>query len=516
MKVPETTFHTMKIFTTEAVRQLDLQNIRKEGITSTDLMDRAALALFRQLRTLISPTDKVLVVAGPGNNGGDGLVVGKWLFRDGYRVTVALCRYGKAMSTDAALQWERLNQEQGLSLHELSTPQELDFLEPADILLDALFGSGLNRPLDGPFADTVHWMNQQPGRRIAIDLPSGLFGEDNGTHPTKPVVRATGTLCLQQPKLACLLPENEPYIGTWTTVDIGLNPEVLAETPTPWSLTTTDEAARLLKPRTRFTHKGRCGHSLLIAGSHGMMGAALLAGKGALRAGTGLLTLHVPASCQTIAQSALPEALCSTYEGPCWSSDRGSGRWSAIGIGPGLGPSDDAREGLKTLLSSTTSPLVIDADAINLLASDPDLFDLLPEHSILTPHPGECDRLLGHRPSSGYERLQATIELANRAGVYIVLKGAYSACITPDGRCRFNSTGNPGMATGGSGDVLTGILVGLLAQGYPQEAACVLGTYLHGLSADLALETESYESLLASDLTTYLGRAFKHLTLLTH
>ncbi|NLT03711.1 MAG: NAD(P)H-hydrate dehydratase [Bacteroidales bacterium] len=506
----------MKVFTTEAIRHLDKLTIKREGITSTDLMDRAAMALFHRLRTMISPTDKVMVMAGPGNNGGDGLVVGKWLYRDGFRVTVVMCRYGKSLSPDAALQLERLKQEKGLTLLEPADPQALNDLEPANIVLDALFGSGLNRPLEGPFADTVNWMNSLPAKRIAIDLPSGLFGEDNGTNPEKPVIKADVTYCLQQPRLACLLPENEPFIGQWQVVDIGLNNEALAETDTPWSLTSTDDAALLLKPRPPFAHKGHFGHSLLIAGSPGMMGAALLAGRGALRTGTGLLTLRVPASCLPIVQTALPEALCTTYEGPCWSNEQPIEAWSAIGVGPGLGQSNEAAEGLKALIQSDKVPLVLDADALNILARDPDLFEYLPPKSILTPHPGEFDRLWGRKAANGYERLQAATEMAVKAGIYIVLKGAYTACISPDGRCHFNSTGHPGMATGGSGDVLTGIIVSLLAQGYGREEACILGTCLHGLSAELALDTESVESLIASDIANHLGKAFKQLTLLTH
>lgn len=504
---------TMKLFTTAITRHLDALTIEREGITSTDLMDRAALALFHRLRSTLKPTDTVLILAGPGNNGGDGLVIGKWLYRDGYNVTVALCHYGKPLSPEAAYQWNRLKQEKGIPFVEPATPEALDAFEPVDVLVDALFGSGLNRPLQAAFAATVAWINRQPAKRIAIDLPSGLYGEDNGIDRDKTVVKAAMTFCLQQPRLACLLPENEAYVGRWQVVDIGLNPEALAETHTPWSLTTTDEAASLLKPRARFAHKGNMGHCLLIAGSPGMMGAALLAGKGALRAGTGLLTLHVPTACLAIAQTALPEALCTTFDKACWTAQGQTKAWSAIGIGPGLGQSSAALEGLKTLLHTATAPLVLDADALNLLAAHPHLFDLLPKGSILTPHPGEFDRLWGNKASTGYERLIAATDFAHKTGVFVVLKGAYTACISPDGRCRFNSTGHPGMATGGSGDVLTGIIVSLLAQGYDREAACVLGTCLHGLSGELALDTESEESLLAGDLVTNLGKAFKHLTL---
>lgn len=510
------THTTMKLFTTENVRLLDALTIEREGITATDLMDRAALALFHRLRSTLRPTDKVLVVAGPGNNGGDGLVMGKWLHRDGYRVTVALCCYGKPLSSDASVQWDRLRRESGLSLLVPNSPEDLTTLEPTDVVVDALFGSGLNRPLQDAFADTVHWMNQQKAKRIAIDLPSGLFGEDNGANPDKPIVNAAVTYCLQQPRLACLLPENEPYIGQWQVVDIGLNPTALAETETPWSLTTPDEAATLLQRRARFAHKGSCGHSLLVAGSPGMMGAALLAGKGALKAGTGLLTLHVPASCLSIPQIALPEALCTTYDGTCWTGQPKATAWSAIGIGPGLGQSKAALEGLKNLLQAAPAPLVLDADALNLLAAHPPLFNDVPKGSILTPHPGEFDRLWGRKAANGYERLQAATAFAVKTGVYVVLKGAFTACITPTGRCRFNSTGHAGMATGGSGDVLTGIIVSLLAQGYGPETACVLGTCLHGLSGELALDTESVESLTAGDLAANLGKAFNHLTLLTH
>ena len=311
------------------------------------------------------------------------------------------------------------------------------------------------------------------------------------------------------------MPENEPYIGSWELVDIGLDKEAMDHVSTPWSMTVLEEAARLLKTRPHFAHKGQFGRTLLIAGSPGMTGACVLAGRGALRSGTGLLTLKVPEACLNIVQTALPEAMANTYTHHFWNDTDTPEIWSAIAAGPGLSLSEYTTESLERLIKSRPPHLVLDADALNALARRPALVEQLPAHTILTPHPGEFDRLTKpHR--TGFERLQTAITFAQQHGVYVVLKGAYTACITPQGCCRFNLTGNPGMATGGSGDVLTGIIVSLLSQGYTHEDACVLGTCLHGLSADLALEHESQESLTAGDITTHLGKAFQQLKKTAH
>lgn len=505
----------MKCFTTGQIRRIDALTCHRQGITSKELMDRAGFALSQRIHDLIPMTSPVVIMVGPGNNGGDGLVVARHLHRYGYKVNVVLCNYGKPLSDDAAHQIKRTRQSPGIEWLEPSSPGELKLDSNNCFLIDSLFGSGLNRPLSDSFAETVEWMNAQQAPCIAIDLPSGLFGEDNSGREDAYIVRSTITLCLQSPRLACFLPENEPYVGRWETVDIGLDREAMEQTQTPWSMTVPEEAAMMLKSRPRFAHKGHFGRTLLIAGSPGMAGACVLAGWAALRSGTGLLSLKVPEPCLNIVQTAIPEATAITYTRHFWSSTDATDTWSAVAAGPGLGLSENAIESLECLLRTRPSRLVLDADALNALAKKRTLLELLPGQAILTPHPGEFDRLTSpHR--SGFERLQTAIQFAQQYGVFVVLKGAFTACISPDGCCRFNLTGNPGMATGGSGDVLTGIIVSLLAQGYTQEEACALGTCLHGLAADLTLEDESQESLVAGDITAHLGKAFNHLRMTAH
>ncbi len=508
-------FASMKCFSTNQIRQLDAMTIEKEGITSVALMDRAGMALFQRIRTILPASAKVAIVVGPGNNGGDGLVIARLLHKDGFQTQVFLCHYGKPLSADAALQLEQLRHIVGTNIIIPSSPLELDDHFQPDWLIDALFGSGLNRPLSGFFADTVEWMNNRQVHRISIDLPSGLFSEDNSGREQAAIVKADITLGLQCPRLAFLLPENGSFVGNWELVDIGLDRQAMLQTDTPWSLTTPEEAAYLLKRRSHFAHKGQFGRTLLIAGSPGMTGACILAGRGALRAGTGLLTLKVPTHCLQIVQTALPEAMAITYASAFWNPEDHVDKWSAIAVGPGLGTQESGIEALESLLDKAPGRLVLDADALNLLALKPDLYEKIPSEAILTPHPGEFDRMTKHH-NSGFERLQTAMEFSRQYGIFIILKGAYSACITPLGRCRFNQTGNPGMATGGSGDVLTGIVVSLLSQGYAHEEACVLGTCLHGLSADLALDRQSQESLIARDIADNLGNAFHYLNKIVH
>jgi len=501
----------MKIFQTDQIRRLDARTIELEGIRSSALMDRAATALFTRIRQLVDFSDKILVLAGPGNNGGDGLVIARLLLQAGYQVTTVLCNFGRKLSEDNTLQLERLKRVPVSHLLIPDTPVILESLKDYDWLIDSLFGSGLNRPLEGDFAATVSWINQQPIRKLAIDLPSGLYGEENDINAGRIIVKADLTLGLQFPRLAFLLPENEVFIGEWELVDIGLHQQAIQSTDTPYTLTTLQEVSGWLKRRSRFAHKGICGKSLLIAGSKGMTGAAILAGKGALRAGTGLLTLRIPEPSLIIVQTALPEATAQTYSDHFWDDDCSVNGWTAIAVGPGLGNNHAGMASLERLLRQQPQRLVLDADALNMLAEKPALMKLLPYGTILTPHPGEFERLAGTTSKTGYKRLQAAITFAVDHQVYLVLKGAYSACITPEGTCQFNATGNPGMATGGSGDVLTGIIVSLLAQGYTQREACVLGTCLHGLSADLLLTVQSQESLTAGDIAGNLGAAFKQL-----
>lgn len=498
----------MNIFRTDQIRLLDAQTVEFEHITSIQLMNRAARALFRRIETLLKPTDKLLVLAGPGNNGGDALALSRYLLEAGYSVKTVLCQPDPKVSRDTLEQLIDLQQTDNADLFTLDNPVMLNDLDVHwDFLIDGLFGTGLNRPMVGYFSKVVHWINDQNVYKIAIDLPSGLQGEDNHNTLSPNVVHADLTLGLQFPRLAFLLPENEIFVGKWELIDIGIRPEVTQKMPARYAYTTLDEMKPILKVRSLHAHKGSFGKVLLVAGSPEMTGAAILSLRGALRSGAGLVYLRIPAKAIPVIQTAVPEALIQSSETPVGDL----AEFAAIAIGPGIGLHPTQMNYLKTILKLKPDGLVLDADALNLIAAHPELLDLLPTNTILTPHPKEFDRLAGGPASNSYDRLQKAIAFATKRKVFVVLKGAHTACITPDGHCSFNSTGNPGMATGGSGDVLTGIIVSLLAQGYLPGDACRLGVFLHGLSGDIALGAQSYESLVAGDLADNLGLAFKQL-----
>lgn len=498
----------MNMYRTDQIRQLDAQTVEFEHITSIQLMNRAARALFRRIEKLLKPTDKILVLAGPGNNGGDALALSRYLLEAGYSVKTVLCQPDPKVSRDTLEQLIDLQQTDGADIFTLDNPVMLDDLVgPWDFLIDGLFGTGLNRPMVGYFSKVVHWINNQQGYKIAIDLPSGLQGEDNQNTLAPNVVHANLTLGLQFPRLAFLLPENESFVGKWELIDIGIRPEVIQKMPASMAYTTLEDLKPILKVRSLHAHKGTFGKVLLVAGSPEMTGAAILSLRGALRSGAGLVFLRIPAKAIPVIQTAVPEALIQSSESPIGDlSD-----FASIAIGPGIGLHPAQMTYLKTVLKLKPECLVLDADALNLIAAHPDLLEMLPQNTILTPHPKEFDRLAGSPSYNGFERLNKAIGFAKKRKVYMVLKGAHTACISPDGSCSFNSTGNPGMATGGSGDVLTGIIVSLLAQGYMHGDACKLGVFLHGLSGDIALGSQSYESLVAGDLADNLGLAFKQL-----
>lgn len=504
----------MKILLTTQIRDTDARTIDLEGITSVDLMNRAALELFKRIVSQIQPKEKVLVIAGPGNNGGDALAIARLLIEAGYLVCTLLCNENKKLSNDASIQLIHLKNISKADIHRLESEKDLFCFDGFNFIIDGLFGSGLSRHLEGYYGKIVQWVNTQKATKISIDLPSGLFGEDNRKNIPENIVCSDLVLGLQFPRLSFLLAENESYIKKWELVDIDIHQQAIKEMQTPYSFTEGEEIKSKLKKRACFSHKGTYGKGLLIAGSPGMMGAAVLASKGALRSGIGLLSVRIPASEAQIVQISVPEALVQKYNEDALISEASTiefSSYSAVAIGPGIGTGKAQALMLESILMHTPKNLIIDADALNLLSEHRHLLGLLPQNTILTPHPKEFDRLVEKSIDSGYERLEKAIEFACEHQIFLILKGAYSACITPNGHCSFNSTGNPGMATGGSGDVLTGIILSLLAQRYEPEDACKLGVYLHGLSGDLALECQSQESLLAGDIADNLGKAFRHL-----
>lgn len=501
----------IKIFPTIQIKELDAYTIENEPVSSIDLMERASQALAQAIAERWSVETPFTVFAGPGNNGGDALAVSRLLAERGYRVEVYLFNTKGVLSLDCETNKERLAGVAGVDFHEITTQFVPPVLTAEHVVVDGLFGSGLNKPLNGGFAAVVKYINSSSATVVAIDVPSGLMGEDNTYNIQTNIIRADLTLSLQLPKLAFLFAENEPFVGEWQLLDIGLSEEAIDEKETDFALTEHEDMPSMLKPRGKFAHKGSFGRALLIAGSQGMAGASVLAARACLRSGVGLLTVHVPFCNNFIVQTSVPEAMTEVdINDVRFSCATDTDDYQAVGIGPGLGKAGDTEAALLEQIESCQTPMVVDADALNLLGEHRSYIGRLPKGSILTPHPKELERLVGKCQNS-YERLMKARELARSAGVHIILKGAYSVVITPSGKCRFNPTGNPGMATGGSGDVLTGVVLALLAQGYDAETAAELAVYVHGLAGDIACKKHGAMGMTAGDIVTCLPLAWRML-----
>lgn len=501
----------IKIFSTDKVRELDRYTIQNEPISPIDLVERAATVFTSEFCRRYSKQNRIIVFAGQGNNGADALAVARMLTEAGYRIETYLFNPSMHLSKECEANKQRLLHMDKMEFTEVVDdfmPPELD---ERDVVIDGLFGSGLNRPLAGGFAAMVNYINQSDATVVSIDIPSGLFGEDNRKNDKDAIIRADLTLTFGFPKLAFLFPENAEYVGEWKVLDILLHPDAIEETPTRFIMITEEDIAAVFRPRNRFAHKGMFGHALLIAGSRGKMGAAVLSARACLRSGAGLLTVHIPERGEQILQTAFPEAMTDLDANrDHFSSVAGIKAYTAVAVGPGLGKHPDSAKALEQMLQVAEKPLVLDADALNLIAAEKDLLKRIPPRSILTPHPKEFDRIAGECGNS-YERLMKAQAFAVEYQVCVVLKGAYTATCTSAGNIYFNSSGNPGMATAGSGDVLTGVILGLLAQDIEPETACVAGVFLHGSAGDLAAVYHSEESMVAGDITDMLGKAFKQL-----
>ncbi|MFA9390902.1 MAG: NAD(P)H-hydrate dehydratase [Prolixibacteraceae bacterium] len=501
----------MKLFKTSQITEIDQYTIANEPIADIDLMERAALTVVNYLVNETDASGELMVFCGPGNNGGDGLAVARLLadVENRFSVKVFFLHFNRDLKGSPAINLDRLKNQNLVEVCFLTDENDLPPINSDSLIIDALFGSGLNRPLEGFPAKVIHHLNQSGAVLLSIDIPSGLMGEDNTKNIDGNIIRAHKTITFQFPKLSFLFPENECYVGDWEVTNIGLHPDVLRNTPTSYFFTTNIEAKKLIKTRTKFSHKGTFGHALLIAGTYGKMGAAVLASRACLRSGVGLLTTHIPHSALSILQTAVPEAMTSIDDSDLmFTAIEQTKNYSAIAIGPGIGTKVNTKRGLKVLLQNHNDPMILDADALNILGENKDWLELLPHHSILTPHPKEFERIAGVS-INGYQRMQLAINFAQQYKVILVVKGANTMVINPLGEVWFNSTGNPGMASAGSGDALSGILLGLLAQGYPPFDAARLGVYVHGLAGDIAAARRGYESLIASDLIENMGEAFK-------
>jgi NAD(P)H-hydrate epimerase len=501
----------MKIFTSAQIHELDKYTIDHEPIKSIDLMERAAKAITRTITSQWNNATPIVVFAGPGNNGGDALAVARMLIEQGYAVQTFLFNISGHLSEDCAVNKTRLIEKKAKSFVEVIQEFEPPQLEENTLVIDGLFGSGLNKPLAGGFASLVKYINASPAKVVSIDVPSGLMTEDNSFNIRANIIRADMTLTLGQKKLSFLFPENQQLIGHLKVLDIRLSPEGIEKIESDYTIAEENDIRPLLLKRNPYAHKGNMGNALIIAGSYGMAGASVLATKACLRSGAGKVTTHTPKQNIVIQQISVPEAIIQfDRDETVFSEAVDTEDFDALGIGPGLGTSEQTAIALIAQLRRTQCPVVADADAINILANHRAWLQQLPKGIIFTPHSKELERLEGHSNDS-FEQLSKARNLANQVQGYVILKGHHSALCLPDGQVIFNSTGNAGMATAGSGDVLTGIITGLLARGYKQQDACLIGMFIHGLAGDIAARELGQESVIASDIIHYLPQAFKKL-----
>ena len=500
----------MKIFNTENIRKIDRITIEEEGVSSQELIRRVAEGVAGEIIGRWSPSTPVVIFAGSGNNGADALVVGRLLLEAGFYPRILLFNFkGNSLSRDCDMAKRELLATGYNGLMEIIDRAELPSLTPDHLVIDGLFGSGLRDPLEGGFMMLARNISESGATVISIDVPSGMFGEWNARVIGRNVVHATLTMAIQFPRLSFFLGDNAELVGKWKVIDIGLSNRAIMETPTKYFYVERDEVRAVLKPRKPFSSKSDYGHALLFAVCYGMAGAAVMAARGALRSGVGKLTVHSARAAFPVIQSQVPEALFSADRHENVISDM-SARFncSAIGVGPGIGTNDATRGAFETLVKSYKRPLVIDADALNAIAKNQTILDHIAPGSILTPHAGEFDRIFGTQ-TSDEGRLLKAVEVSHRYKLLIVLKGRYTAIVRPDGKVFFNSSGTPAMATAGSGDVLTGIITSLLAQGYKPETASVAGVYIHGLAGEMAAETQGEYGTTAMDIASCVGRAVK-------
>lgn len=501
----------MKIFPSQAIKALDTATCQAQKIDSVELMERAASAVSVEIISRFLPSQRIVVFAGPGNNGGDALAAARMLIEQGYRrVEIYLFNVLNRLSHDCEEERRRLiTSTDDVDFTEVVKDFDPPALSKSDVVLDGLFGSGLSEPLKGGFMSLARYINEKEPYVVSIDLPSGMFGEWNASNNRRNMVHASLTLTFNFPRIAFFFSENEDAVGEWNVLDIEMDRKTIQGTSTQWHLIDENDIRRLLKRRRAFSAKRDYGSVMVMAGSMGMMGAAVMCARAVMRSGAGLVTVHSARCGMNIVQTAMPEALFEPDKHDRYISDmRLHHQHQAVAVGPGIGTYAETMNALEGLFNNVQSPLVVDADALNCIAKRPALLTMLPQMSIITPHAGEFDRLFGESDSDE-ERLRKAIDKAQYYSIIIVLKGHHTAVVRPDGKVYFNSTGNAGMATAGSGDVLTGVIAAFLAQGYAPEHAAPLGVFLHGLAGDLAAERLGEYGMTATDIIDRMPYAIK-------
>ncbi|MFK7947672.1 MAG: NAD(P)H-hydrate dehydratase [Saprospiraceae bacterium] len=497
----------MKIFTAPQIKALDRRTIKEQNLPTLELMERAAKAFTNWFLKRYDFRQNIQVLCGIGDNGGDGLAIARLLYERDYAVTVYVLKFSNKFTKDFKRNLESLRYR-SIEIIYVEPGEKLPNLDAEAITIDAILGSGLSRPVEGWLGGIIKQVNENVKTTIAVDIASGLFADE---HTENISILPKQTFCFELPKLAFFFPENYKRVGDWYVDTIQSSKKGIEETTTPYFYITPKIIKKAYRPRSKFDHKGTYGRAMLIVGSKGMMGAGLLAAKACLRSGVGLATVHVPQCGYSIAQTAIPELMVSVdTDADSFSEVPDLIRYNAVGIGCGIGESEATKDALKIFLENTQLPMVIDASALNIIAHN-SWHHLIPKNSIITPHHGEFHRLFGET-SNDFERNNLQRLKAKELGIFIILKGAHSSIACPDGNCYFNSTGNPGMATGGSGDVLTGILTAFLTQGYEPLEAALLGIYLNGLAGDLAAEEHGFVSMIAGDIIDYLGKAFRKIS----
>ncbi len=499
----------MKILNQEQMQWVDQQTMVDQHISSIELMERAVHELYKCIKgfSWFDPLSPVYIFAGSGNNGGDGIGLARLLGEEGVEVKLFYCDYATPSKENSHMR-EHLPHRKYLTEYNIIKEEDLPLFEPGGIIIDALFGSGINRALEGLWKKVVEHINAHTSNRvISIDIPSGL-------HPDEIIadsisVYADITLTIGQPKYTFFFSDLAQNVGTWYIIDIKLSKQAIEKCQSSnHFIDTSYIKGHIDLNRRKFSHKGTFGHALLVNGSYGKMGAAILAARACLRSGVGLLTCHVPHVGYTIMQISVPESMVSVDQHEFYFHTKiDVSGYDSIGIGSGLDNRNGVCEALLHVIKNAKSPLVLDADALNIIAQHEDWLEELPDESILTPHPGEFKRLFGAWEND-VEKFDRQRNISRKYGIYIVLKGANTSVSCPHGEIYFNSTGNPGMATAGSGDTLTGIITGLCAQGLGAKKAAILGVYIHGLAGDMAVEGHSQISMVSSDITDHLGKAF--------
>jgi len=500
----------MNILSTKQLRDADQFTIENEPISSIDLMERASSACTDWIEKTYSATHSFAIFCGTGNNGGDGLAIGRMLSQKGFNVRILIIGKIENASQDFKINYSRIDQQK-IEIHQITALDAFPLFTENELIVDAIFGTGLNKPVQGLIKDVITKINETKNDVISIDIPSGLFGEDNETNDSKSIIQATHTLTFEQPKLAFLLPDFGIHTGRWHIINIGLSPTFKEQSKSDFYLLSKEFIKTKFKFRDKFSHKGTYGHALIISGSIGKMGACVLSTKAALRSGVGLVTAFVPKCGMEILQTTNPEAMCElSLEENYLAGDLNWKKYNAIGIGPGIGTEIKTMQVIEHLFAYYNGQMVIDADALNLISEYDSLFDKIPENSILTPHPIEFDRLFG-KSNSAFAQLMKQIEQAEKLKCFIILKGTYTSICGPNGVVYFNNTGNSGMAKGGSGDVLTGLLTGLIAQGYSAEDTCKIGVWIHGLAGDFAKRKKNEITMTALDLIDGFTEAFEEI-----